>query len=110
MFTTPTTSVTPASAPSRVRSVSSATVDTVPVEPKVPAQAVAAQAPAPPPPPAPGSQLKLVVAKADTSLAYSFTLVDQVTGRVVAEIPHQAVQAAAASPDYTAGAVIDTHA
>ena len=57
--------------------------------------------------PAP-SPLKLVVAKAEASLAYSYTLVDQITGRVVAEIPHQAAQDAAAKPDYTAGGVVDT--
>ena len=54
------------------------------------------------------SPLKLVVAKAESSLAFTYTLVDQVTGRVVAEIPHEAAKDAAARPDYTAGGVVDT--
>ncbi len=74
-----------------------------------PAATQADPASTPVPPPA-SSQIKLVVARADASLAYTYTLVDQVTGRVVAEIPHQAAQDAAAKPDYTAGGVVDTTA
>jgi hypothetical protein len=77
------------------------------------APAPAAAAPAPPPPPPPAateSSLKLVVARAATSMAYTYTLVDQLTGRVVAEIPHQAAQDAAASPTYAAGGMVDTTA
>ena len=112
MFTTPTTSVHPTSPVAAVRGATSATdlpPAAAPTAPKAsaPGQDDAQSQPLAPPPPNP---LKLVVAKAEASLAYTYTLVDQVTGRVVAEIPHQAAKDAAASPNYTAGGVVDTTA
>ena len=94
-----------------VRGVQSAADGSTATNAQSPDPSAATQAPPPTAPAAASaSQLKLVVAKSDTSIAYSYTLVDQVTGRVVAQIPHEAAEAAAANPDYTAGGVVDTTA
>lgn len=56
------------------------------------------------------SSTKVVVERGENQLVTVFKVLDRATGAVLTEVPHQAAQAVAADPNYTAGSLFNSKA